>query len=268
MTDEYPKFLYKYRTIDDLKNIVGNPSLKALLKNEIAFSNKDNFNDLFDSKIKLIKPTPKQFRDLKKHLNKQDSQQIASCINKEEFTLEGYDLIERLIELFNRQVSTYYYFLCLSKNNNSNLMWSHYASSHTGFCIEFKTEYIKANKVTYKSNIPTINIIDLVKLKFKLGDDEKLGYKIWDSLRTKLIEWEYEEEYRFQASNSMLHGKVKKDHSYCMMDYKSEFIESIIFGCRMPSKIKTYIVENMHENIKYKEVKECDSSLEVVAYEP
>jgi hypothetical protein len=268
LTDEYPKFLYKYRSIDDLKYIEENSSLKALLKNEIAFSNKDNFNDLFDSKIKLIKPTPKQFKDLKKYLNKQDSQQIASCLSKGEFTPEGCELIDRLIELFNRQVGSYYYFLCLSKNNKSNLMWSHYASSHTGFCIEFKAEHIKANKVTYKEDIPKINIIDLVKLKFKIGDDGKLGNEIWNSLRTKLIEWEYEDEYRFQASSSMLLGKVQKEQSFCMMDYKAEFIESIIFGCRMPPKIKKYIVENMPENIKYKEAKECDSSIEIVNYAP
>ena len=40
-------------------------------------------------------------------------------------------------------------------------------------------------------------------------ENDELGNTIWKALRTKLEEWRYESEYRFQASNSMLSNTVK-----------------------------------------------------------
>ena len=36
---------------------------------------------------------------------------------------------------------------CFSEEKNSLLMWSHYAENHTGYCLEYKTEDIKAKSV-------------------------------------------------------------------------------------------------------------------------
>ena len=60
------------------------------------------------------------------------------------------------------------YCLCLSENNSSVLMWSHYADNHKGICIEYDFESIKNNKLIYYSLFPVnytakpIDIYDLV----------------------------------------------------------------------------------------------------------
>ena len=78
-------------------------------------------------------------------------------------------------------------------------MWSHYANSHKGFFIEWDSTKILAEQVKYQSNIPNFNLIGLIKTHVGLGDNTKVGNDIWQALRTKLDEWEYESEYRFQS---------------------------------------------------------------------
>lgn len=67
-----------------------------------------------------------------------------------------------------------YVFYCVSENPLSNLMWSHYADSHNGFCIKFKSDFLKVDKVTYQKQIPSINIVDLIKFHMKITNGEYL----------------------------------------------------------------------------------------------
>lgn len=121
--------------------------------------------------------------------------------------------------------------LCLSSYNNSLLMWSHYASSHKGFCVEF-TDYsddelfeLKKRKIfpinsensdlaiirntkpvkymtteeieEFISDIPIDNnqFLDYYRTLTE-ADKNMLCNKIDDSLIIKHKDWEYENEYR------------------------------------------------------------------------
>lgn len=70
-------------------------------------------------------------------------------------------------------------------------MWAHYASSHTGLCLEFKDDYnvysifALAQKVNYCEQYP---LIDLTKC----SEDDKLT----KALLTKALDWQYECEHR------------------------------------------------------------------------
>lgn len=202
MSDEYPKYFYKYRSIEDTNNLQDDYVIDALLNNQAIFSSRTNFNDLFDSKIELVRPTPRQIKELSGSVEKADKTFLKNCIDKGSFSNLGLEQIENIENSFNKLIDSYA-FLSASKNPKSNLMWSHYANSHKGFCIEFKSNFLKADKVSYQSTIPKLNMIDMLRLKFKLINGEELGQHIWQSLRTKLNEWEYEDEYRFQARNAM-----------------------------------------------------------------
>ncbi|MFZ2452158.1 MAG: DUF2971 domain-containing protein [Methylovulum miyakonense] len=244
-----------------MDNLENDYSIHALLNNYAIFSSRKNFNDLFDSKIELVRPIPKQLKDIKGKLRKSDRNYITELIGKGNFTPKGLQLIKDIEIKFTEQIDSYA-FLSVSGNPISNLMWSHYAKSHQGFCIEFKSEYLKAEKVDYKKCIPTLNLLDLFLVQYNLIDETTFGEQIWESLRTKLCEWSYEDEYRLLASHSM--GRIPKGDKFIKIPYKLEFVESIIFGCRMEPNIRSYIIEKMPRTVKFKRAVEKTSNIEIV----
>lgn len=251
MASEYPKYFYKYRAIENWDNLDKDYSLIGLFENKAVFSSRKNFNDLFDSKIEFIEPTAHEYNKLTEMFDKLRKNSVGGTFGNGEKIPTAEEAIRNLPQELNELVDQYPFY-CVSKNPESNLMWSHYAGSHTGFCIEFRSEHLKADIVTYKKDIPRVEISDLIRLKIYPNDRNCLK-KIWDALRTKLIEWEYEEEYRFQASNSMQGGgRVPEGEKHLIIPYGPEFIESVIFGCRMKKDIKEHIVKNMPKSIKYK----------------
>lgn len=80
---------------------------------------------------------------------------------------------------------------CFSETNESLLMWSHYASSGQGFCLEFDTShepFEKFRKVEYEADLPEIDMTEAL-----------LGGNYDEVLRlycTKSTHWEYEKEWR------------------------------------------------------------------------
>lgn len=77
---------------------------------------------------------------------------------------------------------------CFSGVKDSTLMWTHYASQHTGVCIGFDTGqhiFQTAWKVNYQQELPTI---------YRPTDDPDL--MLQKSLLTKSLHWKYECEWR------------------------------------------------------------------------
>lgn len=261
MSEEYPRYFYKYRAILNYGELSKDYAVDALLNSQAIFSSRRNFNDLFDSKIELVKPTPREFKELKSLVDKEHKKFLSECVHKGSFTPRGLEVINGVEDSFNETIDSYA-FMSVSKNPVSNLMWSHYSDSHKGFCIEFKSEFMKAEKVTYQKTIPKLNTIDLHRLYFKTYDGEALGHQIWLALRTKLDEWEYESEYRFQANNAM--GRIPAGKSFIKIAYDTNFVESIIFGCRMQDNVKHFIMQNMPKTIKFKQAVARKSTIEIV----
>ncbi len=83
-------------------------------------------------------------------------------------------------------------FLCMSKTPKNILMWSHYADCHRGMVIEFdsKHDYFKfgTEEIEYSNERPSMEL-----------HDEHPSSEI---LRTKSLDWEYEEEVRRNESLS------------------------------------------------------------------
>ncbi len=258
-------YFYKYRSIKNTDDLNNDNSIKALLNNHAIFSTRKNFNDLFDSKVKLISPTTKQLKELKGKLSRDNAQFVSTLISKGKFTPEWQVFYKKMEITFNEVVDKYIFY-CVSTNPISNLMWSHYAGSHHGFCIEFKKELLQASEVSYKNKIPSISMLDIIKLYFKISDNSTFGIKIWSALRTKLKEWEYEDEYRYQANNQMQNEAFKITDKFTIIEYPDYYIESIIFGYRMKNSIREFIVNNLPDFIQYKEIVIKNSGLEMVKY--
>lgn len=82
-------------------------------------------------------------------------------------------------------------FVSLSRNNSNLLMWSHYASSHKGFCVGFTKNdhyFQKALSVRYRRFRSSFNGVDL-------NDTNAVNITKQIALE-KAIDWAYEEEER------------------------------------------------------------------------
>jgi hypothetical protein len=261
----YPDFIYKYRPIENYNDLKSDYYLDALFNQYAIFSSRTNFNDLFDSKVDLIKPTPKEIKELSKIIPKLKRHELLKHINKGYFTPDGNDFIAKLEIMFNEKIDSYA-FMSLSSIPNSNLMWSHYGASHRGFCIEYKTEHVNARKVDYVDDIPSLNLLDLYKTYYKELTDGSLGFKILDALYCKLDEWEYESEYRFMASNNL--SVINKGEKFQKVSYDTNFVNSIIFGYRMEERIKKLIIQNMPAGTMFKQATIGKNSMKIMDYNP
>ena len=251
ITSDYPTYLYKYQPVKDDR------AIKNLFNRQAVFSSRLNFNDPFDCKITIIDPTLEDAVSLLKG-NLQFSNLVAGGNLNEKCQL----LLNNAIEGFNKLIDGYTFY-CLSSSGKNNLMWSYYADAHEGFCIEFKSSYIEAEKVTYEKTLPCIKLAEFLGTD---DDHHKLAKDIWKALRIKLEEWEHEDEYRFQLSNAMNPIESLADGKGKIISYDPEFIESIIFGCRASSKTTEYIRNNIPYKVKFKKAVPLNGVIEIIEF--
>lgn len=153
----------------------------------------------------------------------------------------------------------------LTTRFNDALMWSHYASSHTGICIEYDfTDYIdqlETSKmllfpVNYNDNRVTIDqtILDRIDLQ----NIEEKGRKdllklFFDGLYTKNNVWKYEDEIR---AITLLNEKEDMDSRKISINN----ISAIYFGSKMADSTKSNLLkmisgDTFFDNLKIFEMK-------------
>ena len=106
--------------------------------------------------------------------------------------LRAYNEYEKLVDILFPHIVVG----SLSAVSNNILMWSHYADSHKGFCIEYDVsnlkkelpKYTTIRQVRYENSLP-------IDLKVLFNTDEYF-HSILDMCALKHKDWEYEKEYR------------------------------------------------------------------------
>ncbi len=169
------------------------------------------------------------------------------------------------------------YVCCFSETNDDFLMWSHYASKHSGICLEFKlddneispNEYSynrtcedvknielisdwnnkstisrnRIRKVIYQENQPFINFFDfsLISENGKYFDIKAWRYKYQQELEivfaTKTKSWEYENEWRAIEINI----DNQREPEERIKHYPIESLSSVYFGVNTPDAIRNRI---------------------------
>ena len=136
---------------------------------------------------------------------------------------------------------------CFSKTNKSILLWSHYADSHKGVCVEFEVEPTEKDmvEVIYSSEISKFDIVsvtskilalDFLNVRFNPSDDD-FNKKIMKPYYTKALDWKYEEEVRYVLSKNSTERVFKiKDNYYI----NSPKIVSVTFGCKIDKTDSNY----------------------------
>jgi len=116
---------------------------------------------------------------------------------------------------------------CLSEKKDDLLMWSHYADSHRGLCIEFDAEtegtlFWEAFKVIYQEDYPAVNMMDM-------GNGEEFR----KALLTKCTCWSHEEERRIL--------KMEDEGGPGYYKFEPQSLTGIILGALMPEEAKGQI---------------------------
>lgn len=200
---------------------------------------------------------------------------IASWIedprgSPDEMAHDLWELIKESLSLnplweseFNRNVVHAFYFvkaLCLTKNINNLVMWTHYTASHTGAIFIFKpasleSDFSKAKPVRYVDCPPTIfngdNFPKYATGQIDLNDREFIRYVKNLIFLTKQSRWSYEEEWRVWRDYN---EDDLTDISYRRF-VKSELSE-IIFGFRsersFERECRSLVSDGEYANITWK----------------
>lgn len=140
-------------------------------------------------------------------------------------------------------------------------MWSHYADSHNGFCIEFKKNHLNANPINYSANIAELGLMYCLDIP---KNGERIGMAIQKALLVKLNEWKYEREYRVFPNNELRNQHLLSNGQIALIPYEPDWVESIIFDCRMPTDIQQYIIDNYPHKTKFKKAVERKNYIDII----
>ena len=199
----FPKFLYKYRDPKERTEDIFRSS-------SIWFSQPSSFNDPFDC----------QLSEVEEHSD-DDASRFFSHILKgrsdEEYLMRSgpkKNELELIMEKAKSITLERMGVLCLSKNFDSILMWSHYTDCHKGLVIEFDLEedpdfFLSPVTVKYSSNYEPTNY-------FANPEDS-----IKRIVSTKSDAWQYEAEVR-----------ILKPETKGLIEFKPKSIRRVIFGCK------------------------------------
>lgn len=228
-TDERcPSKLYKYRVVNDFtRNLV--------VKGEIFFACPSSLNDPYDCNVTYsVDCSEEEFRrlvaanyiglgDLLKSLPMTIRRKTAIKhlyrIREQMITDEAKISLGKFIERTG--------IFCLAESPRNQLMWSHYAESHKGICVEFCTGqepqfFENAAKISYGSDFPTFECFCV---------DERR--RAMSALCRKSLNWSYEQEWRLIWT----HGARK------IRQLAPGVISRVILGAKMSEKDKKIVKE-------------------------
>lgn len=233
---------YKYRSFKD-------EHVNAIIDNKIWFARGDTFNDPFDSKLPLnifsyesmaalvnkvpISPslTDSQFQDLvMKQLDE------ANQMHKEGRIAEHP--IWPYLNIVKQRVARRFIF-CLTQSNINVLMWSHYSSAHTGFCVRYnldvllnELEIAHHGEVTYSNEIPDVLLSMIDDIPTDISKD---------ILFQKSEDWIYEKEYRLILGDFA----ESEDDKLREVDHPENAVERIYFGINATQTDRESLIDRL-----------------------
>lgn len=138
---------------------------------------------------------------------------------------------------------------CLGEANKSILMWSHYASNHSGFCIEYdfsNDEFVKEFLFPVLYN----------QKKYIVKDESDSNWVVPAAV-CKSPEWQYEKEWRIIKNDALkLKYGINNSNYYISAD---KAISAIYVGAKISKENLEEITQIAEEmNIPIYKMKMCD----------
>ena len=210
--------LYKYVKFENLKRI---------LEGSIRFTQPKAFNDPFEMVPELYVPEGFGCQDVEIlfSVTAQRREPILGALDDDfESDYCSDQNSRRILDSLNRSIGI----LCLSKNDSSLLMWSHYADEYSGAIVQFDetNDFLFGHfEMKYSEHRPKIDIASYIDGAAPIPITE---------LCVKAKEWEYEEEVRIVRNlvDCRCAGTAT-DFPICVRDVPEDCIEAVILGERM-----------------------------------
>jgi DUF2971 family protein len=218
-----PPKLYRYYSVAKVESL--------LTHGKIFFPVPADFNDPFDcrfnflfkaSRVKRLRYARelvrKKGRDLPKHERKRRERVGVS--------IRSYQSAQ---QRFLDHMSTRVGILSFAERYDNLLMWSHYADSHKGLCIEFDRTveplHSSAMRVQYSHDYPEVDFFRVEEARERGGPDAESVFKDFANKAyfTKSPDWQYEAEWRVADP---LRGRG-------MRQFPPEAITRVFLGCRL-----------------------------------
>lgn len=250
--DKCPTHFYRYRS---LSAGAAEHVERTICHSELYFPKPLSFNDPFDCRPSfLFTATDEELtayyrRLLKKYkpqLNREQRRKEAkSMLGDWERDLRNPEAFKWVHQQHTKQITEQIGVLCLSCVRNDILMWSHYADSHRGICLEFDGRFeffAHAQEVKYPPLRPRIN-------PFRQDRVEMMEA----ALLTKSEHWAYEQEWRL----------VQYEKGPGVYRFPAEALTGIIFGAQIPPQDEEKVrgwVEGRSLPIKLYRSFPCDTS--------
>lgn len=218
--DYVPPRLYRYRSLDSAGLLHVE---RTILHNEIYFTSPANVNDPFDCVVDLDFEAPDSdwlkflislSRRIQPHLSDGNHERWADDVIKagRHKEREIHSLI--LNGLQGNVNSTG--LLCLTERNSCILMWSHYANSHAGICLEFANH----NSEPFIGRSQRVNYLSFYQRAHAIYDDSNA--QVDRILLSKAKCWAYEAEWRI----------IDQETGYGLKYFDPEILTGVIFGCK------------------------------------
>lgn len=201
-----PTYLYKFSAFPYQK-YKKEDRMRQLRNGEIWFSAKDNLNDPFEFEHLMLKTaTP----------------EAQKYYNDKQLELEMF---------------------CLTASPLNKLMWSHYADSYSGYCVEYRVENKgRIYPVIYDDSLPDMSEYyqrffnqkeTLSNFSFGMDEVSKDILRLNYPLSSKDECWSYEKEYRIidsiQVGESPAKGHIRRAKDYGL------FLSAVIIGANCSS---------------------------------
>lgn len=227
--NDYPRFFYKYLSCDMMDEYIR----CLLIDSDFYLSSCKEFNDPFDTTANVINNG--SLRDMRKRFG-QIIDANSPNINRKKRDLE----ISRLMSSYSRDPDAYRRILeqntqhagifSLTENPRDILMWSHYASQHKGFLLQFEVAkdpetLLYALKMDYSNDYPSYDV--------SKGFDESFR----QIMLRKSEHWKYENEWRILRIGGA--GTYQR--------FKHGALTSLIFGCRTEEKFRDKVIGILKE---------------------
>ncbi len=239
-----PLKIYKYEDAGEL-------TLHNLKRETIYFNSPSKFNDPYDcnfgfhvedisdAEIMNYKKNEYQFFNNRSP----EIQSKFSSASNDELRKLLIKTAKSVLESTMSEIRNKMGIACFSEVNDNLLMWSHYAKSCKGICLEFDTNFApftKMNKVEYKDNLPFINALNILNQKNLDTSNPSESSKLW---LTKSDDWKYEREWR-----------IVHNTEGTLFQYPKESLRAIYFGPLVDlvyQEIICLVIQNQNSNVKF-----------------
>lgn len=220
-----PFKLYKYRPTNEY-------TAKIFADHALHFAAPGSFNDPFDCNFHVLVDGAKneavteanawsEIRRRMPDLPLNEQIEGAKQVRERLLATRRNEFEQIVMDKLSKQTNERVGICCFTEVNDDILMWSHYADSHQGICLEFSsihTPFQAAQPVEYSIEYPELDLEAVVL------SEELRAAATW--MLRKADHWSYEKEWRVIDFVGGPGGKP----------FQASCLTGVILGCRIPDE--------------------------------